>query len=72
MNSYKFADDLYNLIAALHRNNVISHRDALRYNDDIFNLANRAEINTGKEIYHDRNIYIYARHRSNNSMEGNI
>lgn len=62
MSTFKFADDLYNLIAALHRNDVISYHDALRYNRDIFKLVEKQESFARKEIYKDKNISIYARH----------
>ena len=55
------AENLYNLVGALHRQGIISRNDALQYNADIFALISAEEERRRRLIFANQSIEVYER-----------
>lgn len=55
------AEHLYNLVGALHRQDIISKEQAIKYNEDIFVLISAEEERQHRLIFANQNIEVYER-----------
>ena len=55
------AENLYNLVGALHRQGLISRNAALQYNNDIFVLISAEEELRRRLVFSNQNIEVYER-----------
>lgn len=55
------ADRLYRLVGALHREDLISKEQAIKYNEDIYTLVSAEEERQKRMIFRNKDIVIYER-----------